>query len=241
MDTGMTALAIIIKALAGVLAGILMGNGAVYLFNHMPAKWFTDYGEKPCEELLNTDGQRVKSYPWKYVFSMFFAAAAVYGFCRDWRYGIAELCIFWLLLEIAIGDKKYRIISDELVILLAVSSIGMIPYVNGWNDMLLGACTGFFIMGAGALIGRMAYKKPAVGGGDIKLFAAVGLAGGVYGMLSIFILTALLSAGHLVIRIARKTVKKGDAVPMAPYVFLSAVIYFLFLHDHIGIWVSTWM
>lgn len=49
MDTGMTALAIIIKALAGVLAGILMGNGAVYLFNHMPAKWFTDYGEKPCE------------------------------------------------------------------------------------------------------------------------------------------------------------------------------------------------
>ncbi len=238
---GMSVMTVVMKALAGVLVGILMGNGAVYLFNRMPAKWFADYGEEPCEELLNQDGQRLKSYPWKFVFSMLFAAIAVYGFARDWRYAIAVLCILWILLEIAVGDQKYRIISDELVILLAVSSIGMARYVNGWKDMLMGALAGFLIMGFGALIGRMAYHKPAVGGGDIKLFAAVGLTGGLYGMFAVFILTALLSAGHLVYRIARRTARKGQAVPMAPYVFVSALIYFLFLHDYMGIWLQTWI
>ena len=241
MDTGLSALAIVMKALAGALAGILLGNAAVYLFNHMPEKWFTDYGEEPCEELKNTDGQRVKSYPWKFIFSMLFTAIAIYGFSRDWKYAAAVLCILWLLLEIAIGDKKYHIISDELVILLAVSSIGMIRYVNGWKDMLVGAGTGFLIMSAGALIGRMAFRKPAVGGGDIKLFSAVGLAGGLYGILSVFIMTALFSAGHLVVRLAKGTAARDQAVPMAPYIFLSALVYYLFLHDHIGIWLSSWI
>ena len=240
METGMSALAVLMKALAGALAGILLGNAAVYLFNHMPAKWFADYGEEPCGELKNTDGQRVKSYPWKFVFSMLFTAVAIYGFSRDWKYAAAELCILWLLLEIAIGDRKYHIISDELVILLAVSSIGMIQYVNGWKDMLAGAGTGFLIMSAGALIGRMAYHRPAVGGGDIKLFSAVGLAGGLYGVLSVFMMT-LFSAGHLVVRMAKGTAKKGQAVPMAPYIFCSALVYFVFLHDHIGIWISSWI
>ena len=39
----------IIKYLVTVLAGVILGNGAVYLFNHMPASWFFDYGEMPPE------------------------------------------------------------------------------------------------------------------------------------------------------------------------------------------------
>ena len=45
--------AIIIKCLVAVLAAIFLGNGAVYLFNKMPAKWFCDYGETPSEEMLD--------------------------------------------------------------------------------------------------------------------------------------------------------------------------------------------
>ena len=67
------ALITLIKCLAAVLAGIFAGNGAVYFFNKMPAAWLTDYGEKPSEELLDPYTQRVKSYPWKFVFTMLFS------------------------------------------------------------------------------------------------------------------------------------------------------------------------
>ena len=67
-----SALIIMIKLLAAVLAAVFAGNGVVYLFNHMPAQWFCDYGERPTEEMLDPYTQRVKSYPWKYLFTMLF-------------------------------------------------------------------------------------------------------------------------------------------------------------------------
>ena len=46
-------LILIIKCLAAILAGIFEGNGAVYIFNHIPAEWLCEYGEKPGDELLD--------------------------------------------------------------------------------------------------------------------------------------------------------------------------------------------
>mgnify|MGYP000890993052 CR=1 FL=1 len=37
----------IIKSLITILLAIFLGNGAVYFFNKMPAKWFCEYGEEP--------------------------------------------------------------------------------------------------------------------------------------------------------------------------------------------------
>ena len=36
---------VIIKICMGLFLGILAGNGAVYVFNHIPASWLCDYGE----------------------------------------------------------------------------------------------------------------------------------------------------------------------------------------------------
>lgn len=241
MDTGITVIDLILKGLVGTLIGILLGNGAVYFFNRMPAAWFTEYGQTPSEELLNSDRQRVKSWPWKYLFSMFFSVTAVYLLVRDWRYALVVVFALWLLLEISIGDLKYHIIADQLVILLAISSIGMIPYLRGWKDMLMGAVLGLIIMLVGALLGRMIYRKPAVGGGDIKLFTVLGFLTGREGILAILLMSAFLSSAHLIIRLIRKTVKKGEAVPMAPYIAVSTMIYMILLHDRIAIWMSSFV
>ena len=42
---------IVIACLAAIFVGVLEGNGAVYAFNHLPAKWLCDYGEEPSAEL----------------------------------------------------------------------------------------------------------------------------------------------------------------------------------------------
>ena len=68
-----------------------------------------------------------------------------------------------------------------------------------------------------------------MGGGDIKLFFALGLILGVGGILIVFAMTALLSSGHFVLLLARKKLKRTDTVPMVPYIAASAGIYLVFL------------
>lgn len=219
----------IIKYLAAVLAGVLLGNGAVYLFNHMPAEWFCDYGSEPSEEMKDPYTQRVKSTPWKYYFSMFFVAVGLYLVRDDWAYAVAALLIIWILLELSISDIKYRIVPDQLLALLAVSAVGTIQYHRGWQDMLLGAVLGLGITGMSALIGKAAYRRETVGGGDIKLFAALGLVLGVRGVVMVFMLSALMSGAHMVYLLARRKIGRKDTIPMVPYISAAAFIYLVFI------------
>lgn len=220
---------VLIKCLAAILLGIFEGNGAVYIFNRIPAEWLCDYGEKPLEELLDRYSQRVKSTPWKYVFTMLFVVLNIKLVTEDWRFGIAASISLWILLEIAIADKKYKIIPDQMVMLLAVSAMGFVTFHDGFKDCLLGGVCGFGIMFAVALIGKLASGRESLGGGDIKLFTALGLICGFTGILVVYALTALIAGGHMVILLAMKKVKKGDAVPMAPYIGIATGVYMVFL------------
>ena len=71
--------------------------------------------------------------------------------------------------------------------------------------------------------------KDALGGGDIKLFFSLGLILGTGGVLLVFGLTALLSAGHFIWLLARRKLKRTDTVPMVPYIAAASCIYFVFL------------
>lgn len=219
----------IIKCLAAILVGIFAGNGAVYLFNHMPAQWFCDYGQQPTADMNAPYVQRVKSYPWKYIFTMLFVIIAIKMVIYDWQFAIAGVCSIWLLLEMAIADIKYRIVPDQLVILLAVSALGFIPFHGSWRSCLLGAVIGFGVMAGVALLGKMAYKRDTLGGGDIKLFASLGLLLGTTGIIVVLILTTLISSAHLCLLLAQKKIKKTDTVPMVPYISIAAAIYITFL------------
>ena len=218
-----------IKCLAAILAGIFAGNGAVYFFNKMPAAWLCDYGEKPSEELLDPYTQRVKSYPWKFIFTMLFVVLGIKMVMDDWQFAIAGICALWLLLEMAIADQKYLIVPDQLIILLALTALGFIPFHGNWLDCLIGGAVGFGVMGFVAILGKMAYRRDTLGGGDIKLFASLGLITGLNGILIIFVIATLISAAHLIWLLARKKIKRSDTVAMVPYIAIAASVYLVFL------------
>lgn len=223
---------VIISCIAGLISGTLLGNGAVYFFNKIPGKWFCDYGEEPDEELIHPTEQRVKSTPWKYVFSGLFIIISIWLILYKPGYAVAALAACWLLLEMAIADVKYRIIPDQLVLLLLVTGLGFIPFHRGGPiDGLWGALIGFGVMLLIGILGKLLYKKESLGGGDIKLFGALGLATGVDGIIIIFILTTLLSAAHTVYLLLRKKIKITDHRPMAPYIAVSSGIYLVLLHQ----------
>lgn len=216
---------------AAIGIGVLLGNGAVYFFNKMPGKWLCDYGQEPSEELLHPTCQRVKSTPWKYVFTGFFIAAGITMGLQNPLYAIPALIAIWLLLEMSIADIKYMIVPDQLIMLLVITGLGFIPHhAFGVLDCIRGAAIGFGVLAVIAVVGRLIYKKPAVGGADIKLFAALGLALGTDGIISVFVISTFLSAGHFIWLMIKRGAKLSDERPMVPYISAAAIIYLVILH-----------
>lgn len=218
-----------IKCLAAVLLGVFEGNGAVYFFNKMPPKWFCDYGQEPTDDLLDPYTQRVKSYPWKFLFTMLFIVINIWMVMDSIQFAVASSLAIWLLLELSISDIKYRIVPDELLVLLALTSLGFLPYQGSWQKCLVGAALGFGIMLLVGAIGKAAYKRDTLGGGDMKLFGVIGLIVGPTGVLIVIMITSLLSAGHACFLLATKKIKKSDSLAMVPYISIATAVYLIFL------------
>ena len=218
-----------------VFLSIFQGNAAVYLFNRMPAEWLCDYDEDPSEELMRRDVQRVKSMPWKYIFSMLFVVLNMTLIREDLQFALASSFTLWLLLELAIADVKYNILPDQLIILLAVCSVGFIPYKDGVWEILSGGLIAFVIIFVIALMGKLCYRKNTMGGGDIKLFTAIGLICGSFGSFFILMGSYMLLALHaiflLIYAVAKPKYKLKKYFPMAPYIAIITTIYLIFFWD----------
>lgn len=213
-------------ALAVVL-GILGGNGAVYVFNRIPASWLCDYGEVPKEDKLQR--QRITSTPWKVIFSCLLIACGVYLASRDPLFALASVFVFWILILISIADAKYMIVPDQLCILLALCSLGFINYHGKPLDMLYGALMGFGVMFLVAVISKLITKKEGLGMGDVKLMAALGFILGLKGIVICIIGMSILSAMAFAVLMAWGKLKRTDYQPLAPYISAAAAIYILVL------------
>lgn len=216
---------ILVKIAAAILAGILAGHAAVYVFNKIPANWLCDYGEEPSEELKDPYRQRIKGIPWKWAFSGFFVAAAIRLLIFDWKFALAGLAFSWALLEIAAADKKYSIVPDQFVILTGISAMGLIPYHETMLQPLWGAMLGGGAMLFSAVGGKLAFKKDSLGMGDVKLFAVIGLCLGFQGTLTTLILSTLSSACLFSILLLMKKAKRDDMLPLGPYICGAAIFY----------------
>lgn len=97
-----------------------------------------------------------------------------------------------------------------------------------------GLCAGglFLIM---ALIGEKIYKKEALGGGDIKLFAAIGAALGIHNILLVIILSSLLGLFYAMPQLLLKRLKREDPIPYGPFLATAAFITFLW-GDKMALW-----
>jgi len=211
-----------------LLTGLAAGKSTIYVFNRIPAKWLCEYGEKPSREMW---GERVRRKPWEALLMMVFAAVCVYLMAYGPRYFLAGVLSLWILLQIAMADKKYMIIPDQYVVALAVCGIGFLPFHPLFPDVLLGAILGggsFFLVG---LAGKLFFKKDTVGFGDVKLLFSVGILAGIRGMAIILIFTVFLSALVLGIGLLRHRFTKDAEQPLGPFIAFSTAMYILFFEQ----------
>ena len=230
MDFKLAALAAALAA--SVCSGILAGCGAVYVFNKIPASWLCDYGETPDERHLPP---RIKKCTWAPLFSLVFAAAALKTCLVSPVYSAAALPALLLLLLIGVSDRKYMIIPDQFVIMLAVTGIGFAALGRCFFSPLLGLAAGGLIFLLIALGGMLMSGKDALGMGDIKLAAVCGLITGVYGIVTIMALTAISSALMFSLWLASGRVRARDEAALGPFIAGSTAVYLLFSREISGL------
>lgn len=209
---------ILIKIGAGILLGVLAGFAAIYIFNRMPAAWLCDYGEKPSAELADPHIQRVKGFPWRWIYAAGFTCLLIRLSFFDLQFAAAGLFACWALLIIGLADLKYQIIPDQFVIMLAVSAMGFIPYHETIWQPLYGVLLGGGVMLMVGVLGGAAFKKEVMGFGDVKLFASLGLALGIRGTAFVLVAASFHSGIMAAVGMARKRYKKDDTMPLGPYI-----------------------
>ncbi len=183
-----------------------------------------------------TCGTRISiQYPLVELVTALIWLGAFLHFDDFWR-ALAAAIFGTLLLGIAFTDAREYIIPDEfslggLVIGIALS---FAPGAPRPVMSILGAAVSFAVMYAVAIVGEWAFKKQALGGGDIKMMAMVGaFLGPLYALLTIFVGSAI---GAVIF--GPIGLKTGKLVPFGVFLALGAAVVFLW-GDAMVSWYAT--
>ena len=239
-----------VKTIAAIAIGFLAGQAAVYIFNRIPASWLCDYGQTPPPELIDRSVQRIKGWPWRWIYSGGLACLCVRlvyteihrppaGFdglppdmiqlVAQCQFALAGLIAVWAMLMIGLADLKYMIIPDQFVIILAVAGMGFLPLHHSLWQPLGGLALGGGVMLIIALLGRLILGKEVMGFGDVKLCAAMGLGLGITGMLFSLVAASILSGIAAAIGLAAKKFTKEDMKPLGPFLSGAGIFYVFIL------------
>ncbi len=155
-------------------------GAAVAWFDNVPVlSWLVLRGRcRHCREPISIQYPLVEAL----TAAIWAGAAWHYGLGLE---GLAAATFGTILLGIAITDARHYLIPDEytlggLAIGLALALRGG---VLGLHQALIGAALGFGLLYAVAWAGERAFRKEAMGGGDIKMMAMVGAFVGWEGVL----------------------------------------------------------
>jgi leader peptidase (prepilin peptidase) / N-methyltransferase len=140
-----------------------------------------------------------------------------------------------LLVIITVTDLSYMVIPDRILLFFAVVFLFLhlfFPTITWW-DAISGAAVGFSSLLFIAIISR-----GGMGGGDIKLFAVIGLAIGVKSVLLSLFFATLYGAIVGILFIFIGVFEKGKPVPFGPFI-ASGTLTAFFFGDGILSWYFT--
>lgn len=212
-----------------IFLGFVYGVLAAKAYEHMPAKWFCDYGESPGERHSKQSRHLsvLKVMLFALITSGATAAFAYFSNNDSWLNIVSFSLTAAVLLLIALSDIKFNIIPNEL---LAITLLFGLPlaFRNGYMQPLTGFLVGGGVLFAIFFISSKLLKKEAMGMGDVLLSALCGLLCGAAGYI-IVIFTAVFSAALVftVLLIAKK-INKDEPQPFGPFLIAGAIFTLCF-------------
>ena len=198
------------------------GNGIAWYDNIPILSWILLRGKcRHCATPISVQYPIIEAA----VALIFVAAVALHGVSVE---AVRAAAFLTILLGIAMTDAREMVIPDQfslggMVIGLLLAAIpGGFPLLRA----VLGAATGFILLWAVKLVAEKAFKKPALGVGDIHMMALVGAFLGVSGTLLTILLGSLLG---LVVGIPLTYARGGLTVlgtylPLGTFLALGAAV-----------------
>ena len=150
-----------------------------------------------------------------------------------WFYGFegfttGEIYVSWaflsMLIIITVSDIYYQLILDK--VLLFFSAVLLILYIiYPQYDLvsgLIGGGVGFLTLYAVGLLGQFLFRKEALGGGDIKLYAVIGFVLGISSTFLSLFLAAVFALIYMLMFMEDKTkpLGFGPFIAIASYLCL---------------------
>lgn len=142
-----------------------------------------------------------------------------------------------ILVAIAFIDLDTFLIPNELslgLLALGLAAAPLNPLLgSGAGERLLasaaGALGGFLLCWGVAVFGEFLFKKEAMGGGDIKLLAAVGAWSGALGAFDCLVVGSLFGAFYGGSMVLRRRLARQDPIPFGPFLSLGAILNFFYI------------
>ena len=148
-------------------------------------------------------------------------------------YSLIYCILISLMIVISFIDLKYMIIPDKLIAALMLMGAVVIMYDRTMIlDKIIGSLMGFGMFLLIAIITN------AMGGGDIKLIAALGLMFGIKGTLFIAVFSFLIGAVVCVLLLSLKMKNRKDKIPFGPFICLAALLYVFYGAEIINYYVN---
>jgi leader peptidase (prepilin peptidase)/N-methyltransferase len=95
---------------------------------------------------------------------------------------------------------------------------------------LIGGISGFIIFFLIELFGNKIFKKPVLGGGDIKLLSGIGAYLGVQSLFKIVFFSSVAGTLYvLILSVIKKKKLFGEYIQFAPFISIGCLIYVFLL------------
>jgi len=139
------------------------------------------------------------------------------------------------LFSFSSADLVYMIIPDRILIVFgsALLIFRLIEPLTPWWDAFAGAAVGFTLLFVIAVL-----SKGGMGGGDIKLYAVIGLVLGIKLTLLSFFLATLIGTIIGVSAILLKRKGRKDHVPFGPSIAVGCVATYFWGNDLIDLYLQ---
>jgi leader peptidase (prepilin peptidase) / N-methyltransferase len=145
------------------------------------------------------------------------------------------LTLVSLFMIIFVSDLVYMLIPDRILLFfLGIFLVERIIYpLDPWYDSIIGGIVGF-----GLLLLIAFVSKGGMGGGDIKLFGALGFALGLKTVLLAFFLSTLVGTLHGMLRIILGKHSKREPVPFGPSIMVGTLVSYYYGEQLINFYLS---
>lgn len=238
--TGLYALSPWMAAILGLVLGLVIGSYLATIFWRWPMGESANRGRSRCD---NCDRQLV----WHELIPIIGVIISK-GHCRScgarigWQHSLIELScgilgaicfaagtpwlapMAWLLVLLAVFDWRYLWLPNSLVAVSAILALAVPPFeTQTVGQRIIGGTIAFGILWTVAAFYRRFRGRDGLGGGDAKLFGAIGLWVGPLNLPLVLLVSTVMGLADVLARMARGSSTATMKLPLGTYMAVTTI------------------